>query len=104
MKDLIENLRSLEEVELEAAAAQARLVDGLRDKVQEYFDTHSYAGYRSGWKLLGLQFPHKGNKSLTRTVFAVPANVDEEIMHRDDEWESGLNNLGKEYGVNIRIP
>ena len=57
--NLIQKLHTLEKSEKVAAEEQAHLVEGLRKKTQEYFNTHFYKGYVSGWKLEELDFPEK---------------------------------------------
>ena len=71
----------------------------LTEKVKGYFTDNIYEGFSKPFELARLEL-----SGINPTfVHAFPKGIDEELCG-DDEWENGLANLAKEFGVDIKIP
>jgi len=75
----------------------------LRKGVQEYFDSHTYAGFTKGFEIERFFNRIGGNRGKDLVVLLKGVS-DEDIQNIDEEWLTGLRRIGEEHGFRVSLP
>lgn len=81
------------------ALTESEIPRGLENTVKRYFNTHTHGDYNKPFELARLERSNINDAF----IYAVPKGIYEELDD-DSEFEKGLAEIGKQFGIPIKLP
>lgn len=82
------------------ALTESEVPKGLEMAVREYFSNNIHNNFKKPFELKRLERANMGSAD----IYAVPKGIYEEIFEDDNQFDEGLREVGKKFGVSIDLP